>query len=192
MTRYEFAEVIREKYLHNEKLTENERLECYDALFHTGAKLIEHFSNHDRILVSVSGGSDSDCVVHLICTYFPEYIEKCHFVFVNTGLEYGATKRHLSDIEQHYSIEIKQIRGKSVVWAVKTYGIPILNKTKAKGLSMYLRGTPKGSYIVFERPGSMYSFTENERALARHLKENGIMVSQKCCDVSKKIRSTPI
>lgn len=186
MTRYEFAEAIHKKYMQNEKLTERERLECYDALFHTGVKLIEYFSKHDRILVSVSGGSDSDCVVHLICSYFPEYIEKCHFVFVDTGLEYDATKRHLHDIEKQYQIEIKRIRGKSVVWAVKKYGVPILNKTKSKGLSMYLRNTPKGHYIVFERPGSMYSFTENERALARYLKENGIMVSQKCCDVAKK------
>ena len=55
MTRAEFAAVIREKYLVNGAGTEGERFETYDALFHTGSKLIEYFSSHENILISVSG-----------------------------------------------------------------------------------------------------------------------------------------
>lgn len=188
MTRAEFAAVIREKYLVNGTGTEGERFETYDALFHTGSKLIEYFSSHDNILISVSGGSDSDCIVHLVCTYFPEYLPKCHFVFCNTGLEYAATKRHLTDLETKYDISIKRIRGQSVVTAVRQYGFPILSKIKSKFLNLYIRGLPSGEKYIFIDGYKIarLRFTEGQRNLARYLKENNIMVSEKCCDVSKK------
>lgn len=186
MNRPEFAAAIREKYMLNESLDTGQRFEAYDALFHTGSKLLDYFGSHERIAISVSGGSDSDCIVHLVCTYFPEFLEKCKFVFVNTGLEYDATKRHLCDLEKRYGIEIDRIRGKSVVTAIRKYGVPILNKAKSKNINLYLRGTPKGEYLVFQADGALYSFTKSERELARYLKENGIMVSSKCCDISKK------
>lgn len=186
MNRPEFAAAIREKYMMNESLDEGQRFEVYDALFHTGSKLLEYFGSHEHICISVSGGSDSDCIVHLVCTYFPEFLEKCRFVFVNTGLEYDATKRHLCDLEKRYGIEIDRIRGKSVVWAVKNYGVPILNKSKAKTLGEFLRRTKRGYYLVFEYKSDYYGFTESERELARYLDENKIMVSAKCCEISKK------
>ena len=188
MTRVEFAAAIREKYLANDQLDTGQKYECYDALFHTGSKLIEYFCNHERISISVSGGSDSDCIVHLICNYFPEYLPKCNFVFVNTGLEYAATKRHIADLESKYGITIDKIRGESVVTACRKYGFPILNKVKAHYIDMYRRRTPKGYYLVFEAddPKMHFRFTEEERRLARYIDENGINVSAKCCDVSKK------
>lgn len=155
-------------------------------VLHTCIKMNNYFRDHDSIAISVSGGSDSDCIVHLVCTYFPEYLEKCKFVFVNTGLEYDATKRHLCDLEKRYGITIDRIRGQSVVTACRKFGFPILNKAKAKSINQYLRGTPKGEYLVFRADGAMYSFKQSERELARYLKENGIMVSSKCCDISKK------
>ena len=188
MERAEFAAAIKEKYLENLTGTVGERMEVYDALFHTGSKLIEHFSSHERIMISVSGGSDSDCIVHLVCTYFPEYLDKCFFVFVNTGLEYDATKRHISELENKYGIEIQQIRGKSVVYSCKKYGFPILNKIKAHYIDMWRRRTPKGHYLVFEAndPKMHFRFTERERELVRYLDDNDINVSAMCCDISKK------
>lgn len=177
MELYEFLRGNQSKY----ELPETRAL-----IAETARKMCKYFSEYENIMISVSGGSDSDCIVHLVCAYFPEFLQKIRFVFVDTGLEFEATKRHLCDLETRYNISIEQIRGVSVVTACKKYGFPILNKTKAKGLSLYLRGTPKGEYIVFERPGTMYAFSENERKLARYLKNNGIMVSSKCCDVSKK------
>lgn len=177
MTRGEFYKELQGKYNDIEAFSEIER---------TCRKMQEHFQTHDRIMVSVSGGSDSDCIVHLICHYFPEYVDRCYFVFVNTGLEYNATKRHLDELESKYGIEIKQLRGMSVVTSVRKYGVPILNKAKSKSLSMFLRRTPRGEYCVFQANGSYFKFTENERKLARYLDENHIMISNKCCDVSKK------
>lgn len=185
MTRYEFAEAIREKYMQNEKLTEGERLECYDALFHTGAKLIEYFSKHERILVSVSGGSDSDCVVHLICSYFPEYIEKCHFVYADTGLEYDATKRHIKDIEAKYGVHIEKIRGISVVTAVRRYGVPILSKERTHVIRGYVTGQPFATKRIANRNGR-YGYRQCHADLAEYIRVNNIMVSNFCCEKSKK------
>lgn len=188
MTRAEFSEALKKKYIANESLEIGMRYEVEAALFHSGSKLLEYFSSHESIMVSVSGGADSDCVVHLICSYFPEFLDKVHFVFVNTGLEFDATKRHLSDLEIKYGITIDKIRGKSVVWSCKHNGFPILNKVKAHYLDMFLRRTPKGYYLVFEAndPKMHFKFTEAERNLARYLDENNISVSAKCCDISKK------
>lgn len=54
----EFVAAIRKKYLENEKLDIGQRYEVYDALFHTGSKLLEYFGSHEHICISVSGGSD--------------------------------------------------------------------------------------------------------------------------------------
>lgn len=189
MTRAEFAAVIREKYMLNESLDTGQRFEVYDALFHTGSKLLEYFGSHEHICISVSGGSDSDCIVHLVCTYFPEFLDKCKFVFVNTGLEYDATKRHLCDLEKRYGITIDRIRGQSVVSVVRKYWIPILSKIKSTFINDYVRGLPYAERIVFYDGAKSYNamkFSENQRILARNIKENGIKVSSKCCTLSKK------
>lgn len=155
------------------------------AVYETILKMRQHFKDHERILISVSGGSDSDCIVHLVCKYFPEYLHKCRFVWVDTGLEYVATKQHLKDIEKKYGIQIERIRGKSVVWAVKNYGVPILNKLKSKAIDYLQRGVPCGERLV-NMDSKRFGFTESQKRLAYYCKENGIKVSSKCCDISKK------
>lgn len=37
----------------------------------TCIKMNTYFREHEHISISVSGGSDSDCIVHLVCKYFP-------------------------------------------------------------------------------------------------------------------------
>jgi 3'-phosphoadenosine 5'-phosphosulfate sulfotransferase (PAPS reductase)/FAD synthetase len=189
LEKLKFIEVIKEKYLKNKDLSEADRVETYDALFHTGDRIIKYLGSHDRILVSVSGGSDSDCIIHLLCTYFPEYLEKCHFVFVNTGLEFDATKRHIQAIQEKYGIEIKEIRGKSVVYAIKEYGFPILSKYKSELIRKYNEGQPHAHKWIFEekvRSFKAMAWTEPQKKLAQYIKDNGIKVSAKCCDISKK------
>ena len=189
MTKTEFILEMREKVLKNEDLDEATRIELYDALVHTSSKLTDYFENHDAIMISVSGGSDSDCIVHLVCTYFPEYLDKCHFVFVNTGLEFDATKNHLDYIEEKYGIEIQRLRGKSVVWVVKKYGFPILSKYKSELIRKYNEGQPHAYKWIFEEKIQSFKamkFTEAHKNLVRYIHENGIKISAKCCDISKK------
>lgn len=185
----EYADAIREKYLTNGTGDTGKRFEVYDALFHTGAKLIDYFGSHERILISVSGGSDSDCIVHLVCTYFPEFLEKCKFVFVNTGLEYDATKRHLCELEKRYGIEIDRIRGKSVVTVVRQYGFPILSKTRSEDIFYYLQGRPWAVDRIDgeankEKP--RYAYSNEMIDMVHYIKKNGLKVSARCCNKSKK------
>ena len=71
-----------------------------DSIVITHAKL----KRYDKILCSISGGSDSDILIDL-CEKFDES-SKITYVFFDTGLEYRATKEHLQYLEQKYGIHI--------------------------------------------------------------------------------------
>lgn len=67
-------------------------------------KCERHLFLHKRIMVSLSGGSDSDIMLDLIQRVLAEkrynYDSEIHYVFFDTGIEYEATKRHLDYLEQ--------------------------------------------------------------------------------------------
>lgn len=96
---------------------------------------IEHEAMHNgKIMVSISGGSDSDIMMDLFERIgYPDGLVV--YVWFDTGLEYDATKRHLKDLEAKYGVEIKRYRPKmTVAQAVKKYGVPFL----AKNFSEYI------------------------------------------------------
>ena len=94
----------------------------------TMGKMAYYLETHKSICVSVSGGADSDIIVHIIATNFREQLHKTHFVFANTGLEYKATIRHLADLEKKYNIKIERVRGMPIPLAVRKYGVPFISK----------------------------------------------------------------
>lgn len=180
MERYEYNQILHERYPDIEHFSEIER---------TFRKIQEHIGSHEKVMISVSGGSDSDCIVHILCTYFPEYLEKCCFVFVNTGLEFRATLRHLDYLEQRYGIKIDRIRGKSVVWVVKNYGVPILSKLKSEMIRKYCKGAAWAERYIFGNAVKEYKsmkYTEQQKELVRYIKEHDIKISAECCKLSKK------
>ena len=160
----------------------------------TAMKIYTHFKDRSSILVSISGGSDSDCILHFICKYFPEYLDKCHFVFIDTGLEYEATKRHLRELEAKYRICIEKIRGRPIPAVVKQYGVPILSKTKAEIIEKFCARVPWAAKRVLcgynagrtRIARGMLALTPEQTALAWYCMENGVNISAKCCDESKK------
>jgi len=78
-------------------------------------------------LCSLSGGSDSDIVLDILSHL--ETDGKIIFYWVNTGLEYEATKEHLDYLEQKYQIQIERIKAvKPIPVCVKEYGVPFLSK----------------------------------------------------------------
>lgn len=84
-------------------------------------------SGYQKIMVSISGGSDSDVMLDLILQTVPK--EKLTFVFFDTGIEYAATKRHLDYLEEHYGIKIDRQRASvPVPLGCKTYGLPFISK----------------------------------------------------------------
>ena len=119
------------------------------ARYHTMTELLELFPNNatildaaikfedhinrisregGKIMVSISGGSDSDILMDM--TERLGYDEgEVVYVWFDTGLEYDATKRHLKDLEAKYGIEIKRYRPEmTVAQACKKFGVPFLSK----------------------------------------------------------------
>lgn len=83
---------------------------------------------HRNIMVSLSGGADSDDMLDLLLrTCEDKY--KLKFVWFNTGIEYNATKEHLNLLEKKYNIKIdRQMAKVPVPLGCKTYGQPFLSK----------------------------------------------------------------
>lgn len=82
----------------------------------------------DRIMVSVSGGRDSDIILDMC--YRMDVDKKINYVFFDTGIEYGATKDHLDSIEKKYGIRIERERCYvPVVTAVKDMVSHLYQKT---------------------------------------------------------------
>lgn len=104
------------------------------TILDTVAKTIDHIEDGKKIMVSVSGGSDSDILVDLFerIGYEPGQVV---YVFFNTGIEMEATMRHLDYLEERYGIKIERFRPKCPVpLAVKKEGVPFLSKQ----VSMYI------------------------------------------------------
>ncbi|OPZ21291.1 MAG: hypothetical protein BWZ04_01107 [Firmicutes bacterium ADurb.BinA205] len=78
-------------------------------------------------ICSISGGSDSDVVLDIISKTDED--GKVKYFWIDTGLEYTATKEHLKELEQKYGIEIERIKpDKPIPTCVREYGVPFLSK----------------------------------------------------------------
>lgn len=90
-------------------------------------KAIGYLDPSKNICVSVSGGSDSDIVVDFI--HQCGFSDKVNYLFIDTGLEYIATKNHLDYLESRYDIEIERLKAKqSIPACCKRYGQPFISK----------------------------------------------------------------
>lgn len=88
----------------------------YDELIESGNLAIADsamkceavFSNHERAVVSVSGGADSDVVIDIVERVSGKSPISLTYVWFDTGLEYKATKEHLRFLESKYGIRIER------------------------------------------------------------------------------------
>lgn len=97
------------------------------AIFDGYAKANSVMNRSSTVLCSISGGSDSDIVLDIIRNI--DDSDKVTYFWVDTGLEYLATKEHLKYLEQKYGIEIKRIKAcKPIPACCKQYGVPFLSK----------------------------------------------------------------
>lgn len=84
-------------------------------------------SSYNVILCSISGGSDSDDMLD-IC-WKCDKNNKIIYIWFDTGLEYQATKDHLTYLQEKYGIEIKKYKAKKPIpTCCKQYGQPFLSK----------------------------------------------------------------
>lgn len=61
---------------------------------------------YDNIMLSYSGGADSDVMLDMVWRL--GYLPKCKVVFFDTGIEYKATKEHLTAVEEKYNITMQR------------------------------------------------------------------------------------
>lgn len=93
----------------------------------TKADSVINNSKYNKIMCSISGGSDSDIMLDII--YSVDIDKKVDYVWFDTGLEYKATKNHLFYLEYKYGIKIQRERAiKPIPISVKEYGQPFLSK----------------------------------------------------------------
>lgn len=91
-----------------------------------------------KAMCSVSGGSDSDIVLHL-CAILDDN-NRVTYVFFDTGLEFQATKQHIKDLEDKYGIEIiVQKAVKPIPTCCRQYGVPFLSKYVSEMISRLQR-----------------------------------------------------
>lgn len=84
---------------------------------------------HTHPVVTISGGSDSDVMLDILSHTGEQNFTKCTFVFINTGLEYQATLKHLDYLEDRYKITIDRVRASvPVPRAIRRRGVPVFSK----------------------------------------------------------------
>lgn len=175
----------------------------------TAIKLEEHLDKYGKILVPISGGSDSDIMLDLIERLGHE--SQVIYVFYNTGLEYQATKDHIKYLEAKYGITILERPAKvPIPVSCKRHGQPFLSKK----VSDYIERLQRHNFCWTDEPFDvLYARYPRCRAalrwwcncfgldggdsrfnISRHkwLKEfmvaypPGFAISPKCCDGAKK------
>lgn len=167
---------------------------------------------HSRILVSVSGGSDSDDMVDVVEHLKPGSGCKVDYVWFNTGIEMDATKAHIRYLKGRYGIEIHEESGKKkVAAAVRSVGYPFYSKQ----FSEYIERLQKHNFKWEDKPFDVlyaeypqckaalrwwcnnwkaepHRPLQTEIASATYLKEFMVRnpptfsISKKCCDLAKK------
>lgn len=106
-----------------------ERAQSNLAIFDSLVKADSVINNpkYKSIICSISGGADSDVMMDLI--YKVDVDKKVKYVFIDTGLEYEATKKQIEYLEEKYNIEIIKERAiKPIPLAVKESGLPFVSK----------------------------------------------------------------
>ena len=195
------------KFLYND-VPANHNIQKYMMV--TRNKLREY----KRIATSYSGGSDSDIILDMIELVKPyEDCGEICYTFFNTGLEFDATLRHITEVEQKYGVSIERIKPKkSIPTACREHGIPfickdvsdMLNRLQSHGFDWC--DTPEGAttekygrcksaldWYFCRRPpsgsGKNSNFHIDRYKLLREfliVNPPDFQISEKCCDYAKK------
>lgn len=99
------------------------------------------FSTHERAMVSISGGADSDVMLDL-CERV-RTVTDCEvaYVFLDTGLEYRATREHIRYLEDRYDVEVIRRRSlKTIPVCARQYGQPFVSKMVSYHVALMQRG----------------------------------------------------
>lgn len=110
---------------------------------------------YEKIVCTVSGGSDSDDMLDIIWRCDKD--NKVEFVWFDTGLEYQATKEHLKYLENKYNIKIQPYRAiKPIPTSCKEFGQPFISKFVSEQISRLQRHGFKFEDKPFEKLSKEY------------------------------------
>lgn len=179
--------------------------EIYNSFLKTYPK-IESYKN---IICMISGGFDSDIMIDILTKIDTD--KKIKYIFINTGLEYSATRNHIKYLEKKYGVEIETIRPKKPIpLACQEYGIPFFSKYISEmmyRLQLHNFDFANDGNLSFEKLMDKYPNCEtalmwwcnkngekshyninNNKLLKEFIIENppDFKISQKCCYYAKK------
>ncbi|MBQ3585218.1 MAG: phosphoadenosine phosphosulfate reductase family protein [Synergistaceae bacterium] len=103
------------------------------------AKAHNVLSRFNAPACSISGGADSDILLHLIHSLDVDKFTR--YIWFNTGLEFAATKKHLDFLRNLYDVDIIELPPvKPVAVTVREYGYPFLSKLISHNIYNLQRG----------------------------------------------------
>lgn len=175
--------------------------EIFESFLVTNKKM----QDYNNVLVSISGGSDSDVLLDLTYRLSRNNVR---YLFLDTGLEFKATKEHLKYLQEVYGIEIEVVRGKKPIpIACRDYGQPFLSKQVSEYISRLQEHDFKWQDKSFEElhkeypqckaalkwwcnlwgEGSRFNISYN-KGLKEFMIQNPptFKISNKCCKYAKK------
>ena len=161
---------------------------------------------YKNIVVSVSGGSDSDIMIDMFTKC--DLNKKVKYVFFDTGLEFEATKKHLDFLEKKYNIQIEREKpNKSIPTSCKEHGQPFMSKQVSEFMSRLQRHNFKWEDRTFDElykeypkcksalkwwcneKGEKSAFNINRNKLLKEfiiVNPPTFSISNKCCQYAKK------
>ena len=152
-----------------------------------------------KVAVSYSGGSDSDLMIDLIELLKPEGFGVIKYVFFDTGLEWGATLRHIAETEEKYGVEIERRKARMPIPAAcKKHGIPCFDKFTSGLFATYQRHgfdfNAEGRGIEHLALRKKWMLGGNGQHVVKPSRKEFVSqnpptfrISDKCCNYAKKL-----
>ena len=181
------------------------RIPSNQAIFNSFMVMDHKINDKNKIVVSISGGSDSDLLIDMFCKFDTSKID---FVFFDTGLEYRATWEHIKYLEKKYGVEIKVIKAKKPIpLTCKRHGEPFLSKNVSENISRLQKHGFKWEdkpyeELVKEYPNCKCALkwwcNEHDKSDRFNIRYNKLLkefmianppnfnISSKCCQYAKK------
>lgn len=182
-----------------------ENKEIFESFLVTNQKI--NCSGYNNIACSLSGGSDSDIMLDMCAKIDKD--KKIKYVFFDTGLEYKATKDHLTYLENKYKIKIEHEKAKKPIPICnKVYGQPFISKLVSEFMYRLQKHNFKWEDKSYEElikqypkcqsalewwcndkgESSRYNIHQN-KGLKEFIIQNPptFKISNKCCEHTKKL-----
>ena len=145
---------------------------------------------HDDVYVSFSGGKDSTVLKHIVDGMY----NHIPAVFVNTGLEYPEIQTFVREIKAGkypcFNPDVEIVRPEMRFdEVIRRYGYPVISKEVAQRIHEW-NNSNRTTYLQMRWQGKNTDGTDKDPRFNISkwipLRDSGIPISHKCCDVMKK------